>query len=133
MHPIDPAELSAFLDGELPAERADEVRAALARDPALRQSLRAAGRLDADWQDRRPRRRCFGRGCTHRPYSGPLTWTAAGVVGLLLVRVALKAPPPLFGVGLECAIAGPLARLGAASASVRHRRRPQRPVPAAGY
>src|SRR5262249_36369903 len=38
MLPIAPAELSAFLDGELPAARADEVRAALAQDPVLRQS-----------------------------------------------------------------------------------------------
>ena len=52
MAQIDPAELSAYLDGELPAERAEEVRAALARDPELRRSYEMLVVHDADWRAR---------------------------------------------------------------------------------
>lgn len=47
MRPIDPAELSALLDGELDASRAAEVRAALAGDAALRAQYEALAQADA--------------------------------------------------------------------------------------
>ena len=100
MLPIDPAELSAFLDGELPAERADEVRVALARDAALRESFERLAALDADCKGRaaaamfRPRVQL-----TPRPAPGRY-WMAAGAIGLLLVSLALKTPPPAIGAGL---------------------------------
>src|SRR5262249_2262464 len=101
MLPIDPAELSAFLDGELPAARADEVRAALAQDPVLRQSYEQLVALDADWKARawtarfRPRVRIAANWVPGR------FLTAAAVLGLLALRLALKAQPPLVGVALE--------------------------------
>lgn len=100
MTPIDPAELSAFLDGELPAGRAEEVRAALARDVALRTSYERLAALDADCTTRaaaatfRPRVR-LTPGLVLGPY-----WTAVCGVGLLLVRLALKAPPPMIEAGV---------------------------------
>lgn len=101
MPPIDPAELSAFLDGELPADRAEAVRAALAQDAALRASFERLVALDADCQARaaavafRPRVQLA-------PNFAPGRYaTAAGAIGLLLVRIATKAPPQLVGVGLE--------------------------------
>ena len=40
-------ELSALLDGELEARRAEEVRASIAADPALRDEFAALARLHA--------------------------------------------------------------------------------------
>src|SRR4051812_25795472 len=50
MSSIDPAEVSAYLDGELPAARAEEVRAAMAEDPALRAIFDNLATLDRDWR-----------------------------------------------------------------------------------
>jgi anti-sigma factor RsiW len=100
MPPIDPAELSAYLDGELPAGRADEVRAALARDAALRATFERLAALDADCTARaaaamfRPRVQL-----TPSPAPGRY-WMVAGAIGLLLVRLALKSPPPAIAAGL---------------------------------
>jgi anti-sigma factor RsiW len=47
MRPIEPVELSAFIDGELDAGRAAEVRAALALDAALRERYEALVHADA--------------------------------------------------------------------------------------
>lgn len=47
MRPIEPFELSAFIDGELDAERTAEVRAALATDEALRAQHEALLHADA--------------------------------------------------------------------------------------
>jgi anti-sigma factor RsiW len=100
MLPIDPSELSAFLDGELPAGRADQVRDALVRDTSLRESFERLAALDADCKARaaavmfRPRVQL-----APRPIYGHYVM-AAGAIGLLLVRLALKAPPPVVGAGL---------------------------------
>jgi anti-sigma factor RsiW len=102
MLPIDPAELSAFLDGELSASRAEEVRAALVRDPVLRRSYELLVARDADWSARasaamfRPRVRL-----DHAPVATRVLAATAVVLGLLPLRLALKALPPLYGAGLE--------------------------------
>ena len=49
MTPIDPAELSGYLDGELSPERTETVRRALAEDPALAEQFSALESLDRDW------------------------------------------------------------------------------------
>ena len=101
MLPIEPAELSAFLDGELRAGRADEVRTALAQDPVLRQSFDQLVALDADWKARasaamfRPRVRLDGDFVPGR------LLVAAAVFVLLLFRIALRSQPPLLGAGVE--------------------------------
>lgn len=102
MLPIDPAELSAYLDGELPAGRAEEVRAALARDPELRQSYDLLVVHDADWRARaeatmiQPHVRFAGT-----PWAARVLTVTGVVLGLLLFRMALKALPPLYGASLE--------------------------------
>ena len=50
MTQIDPAELSALLDGELPQARAAELRAAITANPALRAEFEALADDDANWR-----------------------------------------------------------------------------------
>lgn len=50
MTPLNPAELSAYLDGELSETRAREVAAMIAADPALLGELDMLGRDDAAWR-----------------------------------------------------------------------------------
>ena len=52
MKPIEPEELSALLDGELPPDRADHVRRAMAEDPALRRLYDQLAALDAELKAR---------------------------------------------------------------------------------
>ena len=102
MVPIDPAELSAFLDGELPARRAEEVRAALAQDPVLRQSYELLVVRDGDWNARAAAAMFWPRVRMPRaPIACRVVTAAAVVFGLLLLRMALKALPPHYGAGLE--------------------------------
>jgi anti-sigma factor RsiW len=48
MKPIEPAEISALLDGELSGQRADEVRRAIAEDESLGQVYEQLAALDGD-------------------------------------------------------------------------------------
>jgi anti-sigma factor RsiW len=50
MTPLNPAELSAYLDGELSETRAREVAAMVAANPALRDELDMLGSEDAAWR-----------------------------------------------------------------------------------
>lgn len=98
MNPIEPAELSAYLDGELDAARAREVEAALASSPALREQFKALVSADNSW-------RATARSASFRPnvrFDADATRTrsvlrAAGGVTLLL---AARIVPKLAG-GLE--------------------------------
>jgi anti-sigma factor RsiW len=101
MHPIDPAELSAFLDGELPAERAKEVRAALALDPALHQTYEQLVALDADWKERAATAMFRPRVQLNAAPSAGRFRIVASMLGLLLLRIAVKALPSLYGAGLD--------------------------------
>jgi anti-sigma factor RsiW len=101
MHAIDPAELSAFLDGELPAERAEIVRAALAQDPELRRSYEQLVLLDVDWKQR-------AATAMFRPSvqleTAPITGRFVKVVailGLIVLRIGMKALPSLYGASLD--------------------------------
>jgi hypothetical protein len=102
MLPIDPVELSAFLDGELSAERAEEIRVALDRDPILRATYEQLALCDADWSARaatamfRPKVRVGPA-----PFAGRFVTLAAILLGLLLLRMGLKTLPPIYGASLE--------------------------------
>jgi anti-sigma factor RsiW len=50
MKTIEPAELSAYLDGELNSDRASEVSAVIADDPTLRVAFDALATMDAAWK-----------------------------------------------------------------------------------
>jgi anti-sigma factor RsiW len=101
MRPIDPAELSGYLDGELPAARAEEVRVALARDPVLRQSYEQLIALDAEWKTQAAAAVFQPRVRVHRSFIHGRFLVTAAAFGLFLLRLALKTAPPLFGAGVE--------------------------------
>lgn len=101
MKPIDPAELSGLLDGELTAARAQEVRQAFGADPQLRASYDALCGLDDQLQ------RCAaairfepGRPVIARPARRG-GWLVAVVILLVAIRAASKLSPPLVGNLLE--------------------------------
>ncbi|MBE3099940.1 MAG: hypothetical protein IMZ44_22710 [Planctomycetes bacterium] len=89
MNGVDPAELSALLDGELPPDRAAQVRAAIEADPALRADYERLSRLDAAWSAAassaafRPQPRAIGRLSLRF-----VARVACGLLALLLVRFA---------------------------------------------
>jgi anti-sigma factor RsiW len=100
MTPIEPVELSAFLDGELPEERAQEVRTALAQDPALRQSFDQLVVLDTDWKARASAAKFRPRVRLDVGFAAGRLLVAAAVLVLLLFRIALKFQPPLLGTAV---------------------------------
>jgi anti-sigma factor RsiW len=89
--PIDPAELSALIDGELPPERARKVEALIAQDPALRAEFETLRGLDARWRANasaalfEPMVRL-----PQAPAHFPLRRVAAVVVALILARIGGK-------------------------------------------
>ncbi|MBI4581169.1 MAG: hypothetical protein HY718_15815 [Planctomycetes bacterium] len=111
MNPVDPAELSALLDGELTPSRAAEVRAAVDADPALRaefdqlQALDAACRSAAATATFPPQ---VAVPAAHPSWS----WTAIGVAAVLLLIVRLA--PKL----LDLAAAGVLLNAAALAVAV---------------
>ena len=110
MSPIDPAELSALLDGELPAPHAEEVRAALAVDPALATQFERLAGLDAEWKgcaaalEFRPRV-SLRRARLHRSLRA--TVLLLGIVGLRLVlKIALPSLEVVVALAMFAVVAG---------------------------
>jgi anti-sigma factor RsiW len=111
MKPVEPAELWAFLDGELDGVRAAEVEAALASNSELRAEFNTLARMDAEWRSAAaaavfsPNVELSSRGVSARPWY--LTVTV--VVALVAVRMLPKFSDALeFGFilhGLALAIA----------------------------
>jgi anti-sigma factor RsiW len=102
---IDPAELSALLDGELPPERTAQVRAAIEADPALRAEYEQLCQSHAAWSEAaasaafRPQLRAV-RGRSLRL----LAQGACGALALLVVRFAPKFAPSPAGALLPVAV-----------------------------
>lgn len=95
--PIEPAELSAYLDGELPTQRAREIRAALDHDPALRQSFNELASLDAAWKAQ-AKAMAFAPSVQFPQAAPSVPWfVLAGVPALFVLRLGLKTQPPLLG------------------------------------
>jgi hypothetical protein len=97
MNRVDPAELSALLDGELPPDRAAQVRAAIDADPALQAEYRRLCQLHATWS-------AAAASAAFRPQLGTLgrlsprfyTPLACGMLALVVVRFVPKfTPAPL--------------------------------------
>jgi len=103
MKPIDPAEISALIDGELPAEHAEQVRRAIAEDPALRREYEEMVALDANLK-------AHAEAAVFRPRVVIAVEPAASVplvplvIGCLLLRLVLKTTPLLVGTGLEICV-----------------------------
>lgn len=94
MNPIEPAELSAYMDGELDPTRAREVETALEGSQALRGELNKLVSADNSWRAAariasfRPRIRLHA---TPAPlHLRPVVRAAGGVILLLAVRVVPK-------------------------------------------
>lgn len=103
MRPIEPAELSAFIDGELEEPRAAEVRAALAADATLRE--RHAGLLQADAHFSALAQTLTLHPQVRWPTPAPIPASAFPMgrglaVGLLAVAAWLSARMPVESLGL---------------------------------
>jgi anti-sigma factor RsiW len=85
---IDPAELSALLDGELPPVRAAEVQAAIDADPHLAAAFHALGGDDLAWR-RAAQTAAFQPAPV--PAAIPVLETTACAAALLAVLVILRA------------------------------------------
>jgi anti-sigma factor RsiW len=84
--PIDPAELSGFLDGELTRERAAQIEAALGSDPELAAAFTALRDADAAWRSAASEARF-----QPRVQFAPRRSAAAQIARALVVGLALAA------------------------------------------
>jgi anti-sigma factor RsiW len=100
MKPIDPAEVSALVDGELPPDRAKEVRLAIADDQSLHRVYRELLAMDADLKLAAAQAAFQPRvvlpGAAGNFGAGMFV---AGVV-LVLLRVVMKLTSPELAAGL---------------------------------
>jgi anti-sigma factor RsiW len=115
MRQVRDEELSALLDGELDSQRAEEVRACIEADPALREQFNALMQLDARLCRAAERAR-FMPDITFS--AAPVRETAAwhwpaglaGVAALVGIRLLPKLVElPLFGLALQLAACGAIA------------------------
>ena len=93
MSHIDPAEISAFLDGELPPERAGEVRRAIAQDASLRSVYEELGAMDARLKAAGAEAAFQPRAVVPSPESAHGVRVALAVVALAMLRLAMKLSP----------------------------------------
>jgi anti-sigma factor RsiW len=100
MRPIDPAEISALLDGELPPDRAEEVRRAIAADESLRRVYCELSAMDAELK-------ASAAQAVFQPHLVlPETASNYGfriflaAVALVLARVVMKLSSPELAAGL---------------------------------
>ena len=113
MKPVEPAELSAFLDGELSSVRASEVAAALASSSALRAQFDALAGMDAAWQSAADAARFAPQVQLSRNevFFGSWLGTVAVLVVLVAVRILPKVSDTLefgfvlHGLGLAIVLA----------------------------
>lgn len=96
MNPIDPAELSAYLDGELSPARAREIETALMSSPALRAALDALTKADETW-------RTAARSAAFRPVvrlpgaALPAKVSISRMAGVVALLLAVRFLPKLTG------------------------------------
>jgi anti-sigma factor RsiW len=92
MEPINPEELSAYLDGELDAHRAREVSTAIENDPATRQAYKIIAEADYAW-------RAAAQSARFRPKialpSRIALESAASMCATILLLLAVRALPKL--------------------------------------
>jgi anti-sigma factor RsiW len=104
MNPVDAAELSALLDGELPARRAEEVRQALLVDPALASHWESLGRLNAAWKAQAAGLAFTPRASLRRGLLRRFLGTGGVVLGLAGLRLGLKVAPPALEIVVALAV-----------------------------
>jgi len=103
MKSVDPAELSALIDGELSPERAAEVRQAIETDEALRRQYQRLLMLDAELKTEA--QSALFRPRVTLPQPSRVSWLPLIPLVLLLValRILFKVLPSLPEIGLETA------------------------------
>lgn len=96
MKPVEPEELSALLDGELAAGRAQEVIRLIEADPALRQEYEALGKLDARLKES-AHRSAFSPSVAFPGQHDRQFWPslAVGLLLMMMLRIAAKLIDPL--------------------------------------
>ena len=104
MKPIDPAEISALIDGELSPTRADEVRRAIAADEALRRVHSELLAMDTDLKEAATQAVFRPRIALPKPADGLATRLALVAAALVLARVAMKLATPELAAGLAIAL-----------------------------
>jgi len=100
MSPVDLVELSALLDDELSAPRAQEVRRALATDPSLRATYEHLAKLDTKWKTCAAQLAFRPRVSLVRGLFRRRLCVASAVLSLLVLRLAMKLAPPFLGAGV---------------------------------
>ena len=104
MRPIDPAEISALLDGELPPDRAQEVRLAISEDTSLRHAYQELAAMDADLKI------SAAQAMFHPQLVLPASEIAYGVriffasLILVILRFVMKLSPPQWATVLSVAL-----------------------------
>ncbi len=104
MRPIDPAEISALIDGELSPTRADEVRRAIAADEALRRVHSELLAMDADLKEAAAQAVFQPRIALPNVANGFAQRVALAAAALVLARVAMKLASPELAAGLAIAL-----------------------------
>jgi len=95
MKPIEPAELSGYLDGELEPDRIREVEAALAIDPVLRADYHVLADADRTWKSA-ANIAAFLPNTQLRPvWSWSLTRSPSAIAAILVLLVVLRITPKL--------------------------------------
>ena len=93
MKPIEPSELSGYLDGELEPDRIREVEAALATDPLLRAEYHALADADRAWKSAAHIAAFVPN--TQLPSGSPLTRSPSAITAILVLLVVLRITPKL--------------------------------------
>jgi Flp pilus assembly protein TadB len=101
MKPIDPAEISALLDGELRPDRAEEVRLAIAEDESLQRLYAQHSALDIDLRTYSQKKMFRPKVLLGEPSPGQTLPIFQMAFILLMVRFVVKFIPSGFGIGLE--------------------------------
>jgi anti-sigma factor RsiW len=104
MKPVDPAEISALLDGELSDQRAAEVRRAIARDESLRQAYEQLAALDGDLKACAAEVMFRPRLSTVEARNLPAAHVLSLAVLALMVRLAVRLLPLGFSLALEAGV-----------------------------
>jgi anti-sigma factor RsiW len=90
MSDLDPAELSAFLDGELDPDRAAQVAAMIEADDGVRAEYALLKRADAQWRSMARRAAFRPEVRWPRPAQAFPAWAAAALLFILLAGIAGK-------------------------------------------
>jgi|GEM_PF-2685452 len=115
MRQVEEYELSALLDGELDPQRAEEVRACIDSDPALREQFNALNQLDARlWRTAEQARFMPEISFSAEPAGEMPAWQWAAGLAVVVALIGVRLLPKLvelaaFGLALQLAACGAIA------------------------